>query len=227
MTNAGTEAAHLVIYANAFRSDGPWQYDVSPGAAVTDYFNAGLFGSRKFDLTAYGPNGFQRRFAGDLNTLCNQIEASAEIHPVGGRVTLLLRNLSGSTVTFKAKANAYLNGGPWNYSVSSGSTLPIWFVVRTNNNWYDLTVTTSADASFLRRFAGHIEAAASLGQGTPLLFAAAPGSIHLTWTAGPTLKLQKSTDLNSTNWLDVPNSLGASNVDVTITGAAAFFRLTQ
>lgn len=226
MTNAGTEAAHLVIYANAFRSDGPWQYDVAPGAAVTDYFSAGLFGSGRFDLTAYGPNGFQRRFAGDLNTLCNQIEASAEIDPIGGAVTLVLRNFSSSAVTFSAKANAYLNGGPWSYSVSSGGTLPITFLVRTNDNWYDLTATTSTDASFLRRFAGHIEPSPSLGH-APLAFAVSPGSIHFTWIAGPTLKLQKSTDLNSTNWIDVPSSLGASRADVTITGAGAFFRLSQ
>ena len=73
-------------------------HPAAQSGALTDYFSAGLFGSGKYDLTAYGANGFQRRFAGNLNTLCNELEASVAIDPNADSVTLLLRNSSGGSV---------------------------------------------------------------------------------------------------------------------------------
>jgi phospholipase C len=226
MTNAGTATAHLAIYPNAFRSDGPWQYDVSPGTGLTDYFSAALFGSGKYDLTAYGPGGFQRRFAGNLNTLCDQIEASSTIDSNAGTVTIDLRNSTGSAVSFTVTANAYLVGGPWNYQVAANDSLSARFLVATNGNWYDLTATTSVDGSFLRRFAGHIEAPLGTAHST-LSFTTSAGVIHFVWTAAPAVKLQKRSDLVSSSWVDVPGTLGVGSVDMPVAGSAAFFRLAQ
>jgi phospholipase C len=226
MTNAGTASAHIAIYANAFRSDGPWQYDIGPGGAVTDYFSAGLFGGGKYDLTAYGPNGFQRRFAGNLNTTCNELEASAAINPTAGSITLLLRNSSSAAATFTVAANSYLSGGPWSYQVASGTTFSTTFSVATNNNWYDLTVTTSSETSFLRRFAGHVEPAPIIGA-RPLAFTVSPGLIHFVWTGGTSIKLQTTTNFDSTIWLDIAGTLGANSIDLPISSGTAFFRLAQ
>ena len=226
MTNAGTATAHLAIYPNAFRSDGPWQYDVSPGAGLTDYFSAALFGGGKYDLTAYGPGGFQRRFTGNLNTLCDQIEASSTIDSNAGTVTIDLRNSTGSAVSFTVTANAYLAGGPWNYQVAANGTFSTSFLVATNGDWYDLTVTTPLDASFLRRFAGHIEAPSGTAHST-LSFTTSAGLIHFVWTAAPAVKLQKRSNLTSSSWVDVPGTLDAGSVDMPVTGSAAFFRLAQ
>jgi phospholipase C len=226
VTNAGTAAAHVAIYANAFRSDGPWQYDVAPGAALTDFFSAVLIGGGKYDLTAYGANGFQRRFAGNINTLCDQIEASSAIAANAGAVTIFLRNSTSALVTFTLTANAYLSGGPWNYQVAAGSTFSTTFLVATNDNWYDLTATTTRDASFLRRFAGHIEPPLTVGR-TPLTFTVSPGLIHFAWVGSAAVKLQKTTNLEPTAWVDVPGTLGAGTADVPTTGTAAYFRLAQ
>ena len=226
MTNSGTAAAHLAIYANAFRSDGPWQYDVPAGAAISDYFSVALFGGGRYDMSAYGPNGFERRFAGNINTLCNQLEASCSLDPNAGTVTLALRNSTASTAAFTITANAYLSGGPWNYSVAANNTFLATFLVATNNNWYDLTATTSRDTSFLRRFAGHIEPPPSLGR-TMLNFTVSGGVIHFVWTGSPTVRLQSTTSLNPPSWLDVAGTLGASAADVPTTGPAAYFRLAQ
>jgi phospholipase C len=226
MTNAGTAAAHLAIYANAFRSDGPWQYDVLPGAALSDYFSVVLFGGGSYDLTAYGPNGFQRRFAGNINNRCNEIEASSSVDPSAGTITVLLRNSTGSAVTFTITANAYLSGGPWNYPVAAGNTSATTFLVATNGNWYDLTATTTADSSFVRRFAGHIEPAPAIGH-TTLNFTVSAGLIHFTWAGRPTVKLQKNATLDPATWTDVPGTLGASTATVPISGPAAYFRLVQ
>lgn len=226
MTNAGTAAAHLAIYPNAFRSDGPWQYDVPAGAAISDYFSVALFGGGRYDLSAYGPNGFERRFAGDINTLCNQLEASCSLDPNAGAVTLALRNSTPATAIFTVTANAYLSGGPWNYSVAASNTFLATFLVATNNNWYDLTATTSRDTSFMRRFAGHIEPPANPGR-TTLNFTVSAGVIHFVWAGSPTVRLQRTASLNPALWLDVAGTLGASSANVPITGPAAYFRLAQ
>jgi phospholipase C len=226
MTNAGSAPAPLAIYPNAFRSDGPWQYDISAGAALTDYFNAALFGGGNYDLTAYGPNGFQRRFAGNLNTLCDQIEAASTIDSNVGAVTVALRNSTSGAINFTVTANAYLPGGPWNYQVAANSALSISFLVATNGNSYDLTVTTTRDGSFLRRFAGRIEPTLAAAHPT-LTFTVSSGLLHLAWTAGPALKLQKTSNLIPSSWIDVSGTLGAGSIDMPIVGSALFFRLAQ
>lgn len=226
MTNAGTASAHVAVYPNAFRSDGPWQYDVAPEGTVTDYFNAQLFGGGKYDLTAYGPNGFQRRFAGNLNSLCDQVEAAASPQADLGTVSILLRNSTGGAVSFTVTANAYVAGGPWKYQIGADSTMAPSFLVATNGDWYDFTVTTSVDSSFLRRFAGHMERAAPTAN-SKLAFTVSGGFIHFSWTAGPGIKLQQTANIGTPTWVDVPTTLGAGSLDMPIGSAAAFFRLAQ
>jgi len=226
-TNAGTAPAHVAIYANAFRSDGPWQYDVPALGAVSYYFSVELFGWGKYDLDAFGPDQFVRRFAGDINTSCNQFEASCSLDPTVGEVTLGLHNSTAASVTFTVAANAYVSGGPWNYSVSPGQTASATFQVATNGNWYDFKATTSGDTSFLRRFAGHIQS--QLPSGRPILkFAISAGTIHFTWASSSVIRLQQTTNLTAgTSWIDVPGTLGASSADVALIGTAGYFRLGQ
>ncbi len=50
---------------------------------------------------------------------------------------------------------------------------------------------------------------------------------NITWTGSAAVKLQQATSLNPANWTDVPNTLGASSASVPVSGAAAYFRLTQ
>jgi len=158
MTNSGAAAGHLANYSNAYRTDGPWNYDALPSGSVTDYFSVIAYGGGRYDLTCYGPNGFQRRFAGNITNACNQIEVTSIIDPNAGGITLAMRNSTAATVTFTVTANAYLSGGPWTYPVGAGTTLSNTFLVVSNSGgWYDLTATASSDVSFLRRLAGHIE----------------------------------------------------------------------
>ena len=158
MTNAGAASIHLAIYANAYRTDGPWQYDVGTSNSVSDSFDVVNFGGGLYDLTCYGPNGFQRRFAGNVNTNCNQVEVTSRIDPIAGTIALFFQNLSASTVVFSV-TNGYPTGGPWTYNVPAGSTVSdIFPAVANNRGFYDLTATANSDALFLRRLAGHIEA---------------------------------------------------------------------
>jgi len=53
------------------------------------------------------------------------------------------------------------------------------------------------------------------------------GSVTITWTGAPGLKLQQNSTLSSTGWTDVPGSTGVSTITVPATGSAGFFRLAQ
>lgn len=158
MANTGAAPVHYAIYPNQFRTDGPWQYDLEPGANLSDYFHAKLYGGGKYDLTCYGPNGFRRQFAGNLNTASSGIEVTSSIDAAAGALTLTMTNTTSSTVTFTVKANAYRTDGPWIYKVPAGRTATdTWHPVAYGQGWYDLSATASDDSLFLRRLVGHIE----------------------------------------------------------------------
>lgn len=224
--NSGAAAAHIAVYANAFRSDGPWQYDVPAGETVSDFFSVSVFGGGKYDLSAFGPDGFVRRFAGDINVLCNQLEASCMPDPSSGQVTIAFRNDSGSAATFTIAANAYLSGGPWDYPVAARSRSSATFLVATNGNWYDFRATITRDTNFIRRFAGHIQLQ-SVSSRPTLSFGISAGKLHLVWAGAANSKLQQSAVLNPTSWTDVPGTLGASSVDLPLNEVAAYFRVSQ
>jgi phospholipase C len=226
LTNAGPAAGHVAIYPNAFRNDRPWQYDVPPNGSVGDYFSVALFGGGKYDLSAYGPNGFLRRFSGNINTACNQIEVSSSLDPVAGGIQLTLRNSTGGSVAFTVTANAYQAGGPWTYSLSAGTTVSNTFLdLTTTLGWYDLSAGASTDPAFRRRFAGHIEGISPPRE--KLNFTLSGATLHLSWAASPSLKLQQSPSISPTVWTDVPGTLGASLADLPLTNSAAYFKLAQ
>lgn len=161
MSNSGTAAVHHSIYANNYRSDGPWQYDVPAAGSVKDYFHVQTYGGGAYDLSLYGPNGFLRRYIGNINTAGGQLEVTASYSfATAGKAQLLLTmtNSSSASVTFTVTSNAYRGDGPWTYTVAAGASVSdFWNVQLYTNGWYDLTATASSDASFSRRFAGHVE----------------------------------------------------------------------
>jgi phospholipase C len=161
MANAGTASVHHSIHCNSFRSDGPWHYDVAPGASTRDYFSVQTYGGGKYDLTLYGPNGCRRRFAGDLHAAGASLEvtASADFKTAGqARVVLALRNTGSVAAVFTVKSNRYRSDGPWVYAVAPGATVSDdWNVQLYTGGWYDFSVTVDIDKAFSRVLAGHLE----------------------------------------------------------------------
>lgn len=157
VTNAGTASVHFAIYPNACRSDGPWQYDAPPGNSVMDSFVQPSSANGQYDFTCYGPNGFQRRFAGNIPLDASQIEIASLIDPTAGGITLTLLNSGTNTVNFTVTNNLG-SGTLQTFNLAAASSTNCFFAALTNNNgWYDLTVTADADTNFLRHLAGHIE----------------------------------------------------------------------
>ncbi|HEX9045485.1 MAG TPA: alkaline phosphatase family protein [Verrucomicrobiae bacterium] len=156
MTNAGAASVHFVVYANAYRNDGPWQFDAPPGGSVVAPFVASSSANGNYDLTCYGPNGFQRRFAGNIPADCGRLEATSLINPASGSLTLTLANFGGAPAHFTVADG--LNQANWVFNVPSGVVTNTVFAAGANNNgWYDLAVTVDTDTNFLRHLEGHIE----------------------------------------------------------------------
>ncbi|WP_042382698.1 phosphocholine-specific phospholipase C [Streptacidiphilus melanogenes] len=175
MANQGPQAtayAHYSIYANNYRSGGPWQYTVAPYAGgadgtATDYFNIGTnYGNGQYDLTCVGPNRFLRRFQGNANGAGKGCEATtyyASAPNTGQQaVWFKMTNTGSSTVTYTITSTNYRTDGPWTYQVAPGATVSDYFnAVAYDNGWYDFTVTVDADSSWSRRATGHIETGAA------------------------------------------------------------------
>ena len=155
MTNAGEASVHFGIYPNKYRTDGPWPFDVTSRQTAAATFSLTTTAG-KYDFSCYGPNGYQRRFAGNLSADYQKIEATGFINPVIGGIKILLANTSASAVTFTV-TNAYVAGGLVSISVPANSTNIFNVSSETNGGFYDVTVTASADAFFLRRFMGRVE----------------------------------------------------------------------
>ncbi len=219
MTNAGSASVHFAIYANAYLSESPRQYDVLSSGSVTDYFRTSGQTGGSYDLTCYGPNGFLRRFAGNISNNCEEIEVQSVI---GADVlTVTMQNPTASALEFTL-TNSYLPGGSATCLVPANASQSVNVpTVMENDGWYDITATVSGAPGFLRRFAGHIETK------TPWLAAAISGAnLVLTypdWAGAYTL--ESSTNLAPGSWAPVnaaSNISGATTVTtIPVSGASS------
>jgi phospholipase C len=176
MVNEGPQATSAIpfsIYANAYRTGGPWQYTVAPYDAATqtngttsDYFNVGTgYGNGQYDLTLIGPNRFLRRFAGNATTAGQYAEVTSyyAISSTTGQeaIWFTMKNTGTTAATFTITSTNYRTDGPWTYNVPAGGSVSDYFnQVAYYGGWYDFTITVSTDSSWSRRFTGHIETGA-------------------------------------------------------------------
>ena len=157
--NTGGAGAGYNVYS-LNRSDGPWFYTVEPGKSLSDYWSAQAVTAGKYDLRAYGPNGLLREFRGDL-ALAGAGRAQPELEliydPNGGRVILRLRNTGTATCTLTVKPNRYSSAPARTHVLVAGASVDDSWNIAASGHWYDLNVTSSSDATWLRRLAGHME----------------------------------------------------------------------
>ena len=151
----------------AYRDTTPWQYTVDPGGTASDYFNIGSgYGDGKYDLTMVGPNRFLRRFQGDATKAGKSAEVSTRyaVEPGTGRLAVYftMTNSGSAPVKFTITSNHYRADGPWTYQVAAGGSAEDFFnAVAYQGGWCDFTVTVDSDASWSRRFTGHLETGAA------------------------------------------------------------------
>lgn len=161
MNNSGERLVHHRIHPNGFRTDGPWHFDIPPGGSRSNDFNVQTYGGGNYDLSVYGPNGFLRRFRGNIhNTASKQLEASSRytVYSNGKRqLQLVLSNTSAAARNFTVTANTYLTMQPLSFLVPARATKNVFISLDDSAGWYDISVTVTDDANFLRQLVGHLE----------------------------------------------------------------------
>ncbi|ROO86479.1 phospholipase C [Actinocorallia herbida] len=126
---------------------GPWTYTVEPGKQLTGTWDA----TTAYAITAYGPNGFLREFAGDTTT--PGLEIRADHH--GDDLRLTLTNHTKNTHTLQI-TDAY-TGDHDKIRLRPGTTRTTHHRLDRTSSWYDLTITATDAPAYRRRVAGHIE----------------------------------------------------------------------
>ncbi|MET7494887.1 phosphocholine-specific phospholipase C [Streptomyces sp900116325] len=150
-----TLGAHFHI-TSGNRTDGPWPYTVEAGKTLSDTWSTSTDTGNQINLTVWGPNGFLRTWKGPTKQAGPEVTA----RHVGstGNLTLALTN-SGAAAVVLTVSSAY-GSTTQAVTVNPGATVSHTVNLQTTGRWYDVTVTSNADTTFLRRFAGHVETGA-------------------------------------------------------------------
>ncbi|WP_328968021.1 phosphocholine-specific phospholipase C [Streptomyces sp. NBC_00239] len=154
--SGGVAAGAQFLVTAPNRTDGPWTYTTEAGKTLSDSWNSS-YSKTVTDLTVHGPNGFLRRFRNAAKTAGP--EATARHNAVTGTLDLTFTN-AGSADAHLTVTNAY-GGAPQTFTVRTGTTVTHAMDLRTTRNWYDVTVVSAENSTFLRRLAGKVETGAA------------------------------------------------------------------
>lgn len=158
----------------------PRRYVVEAGKSLHDDWAVQALNAGRYDLWALGPNGFHRRFKGDLTAQRARHAAAPEVRvsydPAGGGLRLEARNDGAGRLVLKVRSNKLYGtlkaikpsawrgreqersaGTEWELELHGRSTQSLYWNLDSTGWWYDLIVTCDVDPSFLRRLAGRVE----------------------------------------------------------------------
>nr|WSW65367.1 phospholipase C, phosphocholine-specific [Streptomyces sp. NBC_00995] len=152
--SGGAAAGAQFLVTSANRTDGPWTYTTEAGKSLADSWNT-AYSKGVTDLTVHGPNGFLRTFRAGGRVAGPEVTVRHD--PASGGLELTLVNAGSTTVRLTVRGAAGYGGGVQTFDVRAGATVEHVLDLRGSGNWYDVTVVSDKDATFLRRFAGHVE----------------------------------------------------------------------
>ncbi|MFG2648789.1 phosphocholine-specific phospholipase C [Streptomyces sp. NPDC048436] len=150
--SAGAAAGACFHVRSGNRTDGPWTYTTEAGKKISDTWNT-AYSKGAYDLSVFGPNGFLRVFKGPGKTAGPEVTARHD--KTTGNLKLTLRNAGGTDVNLSV-SNAY-GGAAQTFKVKAGGTVEHTVDLRASKRWYDVSVKSDKDGTFLRRLAGHVE----------------------------------------------------------------------
>jgi len=158
-TNTGDAGAWFhVRTANdsvAGGSTGPWGYTVEAGKVLSDTWT-GV--AAAYDLSVYGPSGFFRKFKGSIGGSAANLAVQSNYDEAGGGIAVIVTN-AGAAPTTVTVTDQY-TGTTSQQVVAPGGTFPSNWSLQASNRWYDLVITASTDAGFIRQLAGRVETGA-------------------------------------------------------------------
>jgi phospholipase C len=159
-TNTGETGAVFQVYSGN-RADGPWTYTTSTGTAISDHWSAVAYTDGIYQLSVYGPNGFLYCFNGNIHTVAADGGANPEVRAshdaVNNNLVLQLHNSGSGDCVLTLSANHYSSTAAQTYPLPAGQSLTTTWPLSASANWYDLSIASDRDTSYLRRLAGHIE----------------------------------------------------------------------
>ncbi len=159
--NTGKQAAVFHVYDKLNLDRLPRRYMVEADKTLEDSWTVATDNAGLYDLWVLGPNGFHRYFKGDLNALRASGAANPEVKVcydiANGNVYLTMTNTGSKAAKFTIRAKAYRDDGPWTATVAAGASVDQHWELAASGQWYDFIVSSDADASYVRRFAGRVE----------------------------------------------------------------------
>ncbi|HTF28029.1 MAG TPA: alkaline phosphatase family protein, partial [Flavitalea sp.] len=143
-----------------------WNYAVSAGDTLSDSWSIADFNNGIYRLQIYGPNGFYRGLAGNVNDaaldiVCEYQRGRLMKQQLTGNIQLNVRNLNrANKVVLSITDNAY-SGGSRTRTLSKAGTSndaeEIIIDLTKSFGWYDFTIRVSGNDVFEKRYAGHVE----------------------------------------------------------------------
>jgi phospholipase C len=157
LVNTGETGAVFQMF-DATGAAGPWRFTLGAGEryAAGHWNRTGA--SEAYDLIVHGPNGFYRRFAGQID----QGLSVSLAETAGGDVVLHVVNADTAprSVGF-AMDDAYpIADGALRWravTVGPGQSMQLAWNLAASDRWYSLTVSADGLPGFRRQFAGHVE----------------------------------------------------------------------
>jgi len=137
-------------------------YAVVPGTELIDKWDlSGNIQQVGYHFRIYGPNGFFRECVGsgkdpDIEIHCKYEQKQLNSNKLTGNIALQIRNLAHGQDTIEIIDNGY-KADPIIKFFKAGSDATIIIDLKKSFGWYDFTVKTKNDNSYLRRYAGHVE----------------------------------------------------------------------
>ena len=134
--------------------DLPRSYTVEPGKRLADRWAVAVDGG--YDLSVTGANGFLRAFRGNLLSLAAaDVAVVAREDRAATALALEITNHGRAAVQLALLDNYTRRVTP--LTLASGQTRMVPVASAELYGWYDLSLTASADQTFLCHVAGHIE----------------------------------------------------------------------
>jgi len=114
--------------------------------------------SGRYEYSVRSANGFLRQFAGDAGLGGVEVAAQGPGNSDGNGTALHVELVNnGATAAVVTVSDGYAGGTPATYRLRPGQRRQHTAHLQGSHGWYDLTVTSDQDSSFVRRLAGHIE----------------------------------------------------------------------
>ncbi len=158
----GEKSSGAAFIAYAETADGMVvrHYGVAAGGSVEDAWPLKMFNEGRYFLRVHGPNGFYRELRGDKNDPAVKVSLNESSELSGDFVAIHVgANHLQQSLPISVRDNAY-GQGETTSTIQAGHDTTTNISIKQSQQWYDLSISSPANPSYLRVYAGHVETGA-------------------------------------------------------------------